>query len=119
MGINPIIIGEIIMSKSEYVIPSGKYKGLKTRAKSLEDAQRNLRAKIKRIESKLTRQEEAIIQLALNWYTEYDFDEAQFSLVAKGLIYPQERKIKFKNIVINNNQYLFQNYLLHDTHELL
>ena len=28
----------------------------------------------------------------------------QFSLVAKGLIYPQERKIKFKNIVINNNQ---------------
>ena len=39
------------MSKSEYVIPSGKYKGLKTRAKSLEDAQSNLRAKIKRIES--------------------------------------------------------------------
>ena len=35
---------------------------------------------------------------------EYDFDEVQFSLVAKGLIYPQERKIKFKNIVINNNQ---------------
>ena len=63
------------MSKSEYVIPSGKYKGLKTRAKSLEDAQRNLRAKIKRIESKLTSQEEAIIQLALNCYTEYDFDD--------------------------------------------
>ena len=63
------------MSKSEYVIPSGKYKGLKTRAKSLEDAQRNLRAKIKRIESKLTRQEEAIIQLALNCYTEYDLDD--------------------------------------------
>ncbi len=35
---------------------------------------------------------------------EYDFDEVQFSLVAKGLIYTQERKIKFKNIVINNNQ---------------
>ena len=35
---------------------------------------------------------------------EYDFNEVQFSLVAKGLIYPQERKIKFKNIVINNNQ---------------
>jgi hypothetical protein len=35
---------------------------------------------------------------------EYDFDEVQFSLVAKGLIYPQERKIKFKNIAINNNQ---------------
>ena len=62
------------MSKNEYVIPSGKYKGLKTRAKTLEDAQRNIRAKIKRIESKLTRQEEAIIQLALNWYTEYSFD---------------------------------------------
>ena len=62
------------MSKNEYVIPSGKYKGLKTRAKTLEDAQRNIRAKIKRIESKLTRQEEAIIQLALNWYVEYSFD---------------------------------------------
>ena len=62
------------MSKKEYVIPSGKYKGLKTRAKSLEDAQRNIRAKIKRIESKLTRQEEAIIQMALEWYVEYSFD---------------------------------------------
>ena len=62
------------MSTNEYVIPSGKYKGLKTRAKSLEDAQRNLRAKIKRIESKLTRQEEAIIQMALNWYIEYSFE---------------------------------------------
>ena len=27
------------MSTNEYVIPSGKYKGLKTRAKTLEDAQ--------------------------------------------------------------------------------
>ncbi len=62
------------MSKKEYVIPSGKYKGLKTTAKSFENAQRNIRAKIKRIESKLTKQEEAIIQMALNWYTEYDFD---------------------------------------------
>ncbi len=35
---------------------------------------------------------------------EYNFDEVQFSLVAKGLIYPKEKKIKFKNIVINNNQ---------------
>jgi hypothetical protein len=35
---------------------------------------------------------------------EYGFDEVQFSLVAKGLIYPKEKKIKFKNIVINNNQ---------------
>ena len=35
---------------------------------------------------------------------EYDFDEVQFSLVAKGLIYLKEKKIKFKNIVINNNQ---------------
>jgi len=62
------------MSKNEYVIPSGKYKGLKTRAKTLEDAQRNIRAKIKRIESKLTRQEEALIQQALNLYSQYDFD---------------------------------------------
>jgi|ETN02SMinimDraft_4_1059925.scaffolds.fasta_scaffold39689_2 hypothetical protein len=35
---------------------------------------------------------------------EYDFDEVQFSLVAKGSIYLKEKKIKFKNIVINNNQ---------------
>ena len=62
------------MSKNEYVIPSGKYKGLKTRAKTLEDAQRNIRAKIKRIESKLTRQEESIIQMALEWYASYSFD---------------------------------------------
>ena len=60
--------------KKEYVIPTGKYKGLKTRAKSLEDAQRNIRAKIKRIESKLTRQEESIIQMALEWYAAYSFD---------------------------------------------
>ena len=87
------------MSKSEYVIPSGKYKGLKTRAKSLEDAQRNLRAKIKRIESKLTRQEEAIIQLALNWYTEYDFDDVDRGLDRdKALILRDriERKLNLK-----------------------
>ena len=87
------------MSKSEYVIPSGKYKGLKTRAKSLEDAQRNLRAKIKRIESKLTRQEEAIIQLALNWYTEYDFDDIDRGLDReKALILRDriERKLNLK-----------------------
>ena len=35
---------------------------------------------------------------------EYDFDEVQFSLVTKGLIYLKEKKIKFKNIIINNNQ---------------
>ena len=35
---------------------------------------------------------------------EYDFDEVQFSLFTKGLIYPKEKKIKFQNIVINNNQ---------------
>ena len=35
---------------------------------------------------------------------EYDFDEVQFSLIAKGSIYLKEKKIKFKNIVINNNQ---------------
>jgi hypothetical protein len=35
---------------------------------------------------------------------EYDFNEVQFSSFAKGLIYPKEKKIKFKNIVINNNQ---------------
>ena len=35
---------------------------------------------------------------------EYDFNEVQFSLFAKGLIYSKEKKIKFKKIVINNNQ---------------
>ena len=35
---------------------------------------------------------------------EYDFDEVQFSLFARGLIYPKEKKIKYKNIIINNNQ---------------
>jgi hypothetical protein len=43
---------------------------------------------------------------------EYDFDEAQFSLIAKGLIYPKEKKIKFKNIVINNNQKISKKDLL-------
>ena len=35
---------------------------------------------------------------------EYDFDEVQFSLFTEGSIYLKEKKIKFKNIVINNNQ---------------
>jgi hypothetical protein len=35
---------------------------------------------------------------------EYDFDEIKFSLFSKGLIYIKEKKIKFKNIVINDNQ---------------
>ena len=89
------------MSKNEYVIPSGKYKGLKTRAKTLEDAQRNIRAKIKRIESKLTRQEEAIIQLALNWYAEYSFDPEldrglDLDKVLLILVDRIERKLNFK-----------------------
>ena len=36
----------------------------------------------------------------INFYT----NNILYSLIAKGLIYPKEKKIKFKNIVINNNQ---------------
>jgi len=87
------------MSKNEYVIPSGKYKGLKTRAKTLEDAQRNIRAKIKRIESKLTRQEESLIQQALNLYAQNDFDDTDIGLDRdKALILRNriESKLNFK-----------------------
>jgi len=87
------------MSKNEYVIPSCKYKGLKTRAKTLEDAQRNIRAKIKRIESKLTRQEESLIQQALNLYAQNDFDDTDIGLDRdKALILRNriESKLNFK-----------------------
>ena len=38
--------------------------------------------------------------------------EVQFSLFAEGLIYPKEKEIKFKNIVINNNQKISKNNIL-------
>ena len=99
MGIIPTQIRRNNMSKNEYVIPSGKYKGLKTRAKTLEDAQRNIRAKIKRIESKLTRQEESLIQQALNLYAQNDFDDTDIGLDRdKALILRNriESKLNFK-----------------------
>tara|TARA_R110000796_G_C14365177_1_gene413306 strand:- start:33 stop:356 length:324 start_codon:yes stop_codon:yes gene_type:complete len=59
---------------NEYTITEGTFKGLKTKAKNEESAKKNLRAQINRHLNKLSKQEEAIILLALSWYVDYGFD---------------------------------------------
>jgi len=52
--------------KQQYKILSGKYEGLTTKAETLEQAQKNIKAQIKRRESKLTALEENLIKAALD-----------------------------------------------------
>ena len=52
--------------KQQYKILSGKYEGLTTKAETLEQAQKNIKAQIKRRESKLTELEKDLIRAALD-----------------------------------------------------
>jgi hypothetical protein len=52
--------------KKQYKILDGKYKGLTTKAETLEQAKKNIKAQIKRRESKLTVSEENLIKASLD-----------------------------------------------------
>ena len=52
--------------KQEYKVSSGKYEGLTTKANNLEQARKNIKAQIKRKESKLTELEKDLIHAALD-----------------------------------------------------
>ena len=51
--------------KQQYKVLSGKYEGLTTKAETLEQAKKNIKAQIKRRESKLTDLEKDLIRAAL------------------------------------------------------
>lgn len=52
--------------KQQYKVLSGKYEGLSTKAETLEQAKKNIKAQIKRRESKLTELEKDLIRAALD-----------------------------------------------------
>ena len=56
--------------KSQYTLNKGKYKGLTTSAETIEQAKKNIKAQIKRRESKLTQEEKFLIAYATELVTD-------------------------------------------------
>lgn len=56
--------------KSQYTLNKGKYKGLTTSAETVEQAKKNIKAQIKRRESKLTQEEKYLIAYATDLVTD-------------------------------------------------